>query len=204
MPSTARGSCSSNTARTRSPPPCPPSSSRRNMASKAAHSITASCTAEPRSCGAPAPRASSSDSSLPTERCRNACSLGSCSLSALARCDSTSLTSAPVPVLNPAYSGLDAKNFCSAPCAASMPTPSRMSACDRFTHATHPCFSLYAFPSSTARASVPLSMMSTLVSTPSVRLPSGSTSRARRTASLVAMSALAGLTASMKTFLPWT
>lgn len=50
--------------------------------------------------------------------------------------------------------------------------------------------------------SVPLSMMSTFVSTPMVRSPGGSTSRAMRSASLVAKSALAGVTARMMALSP--
>mmetsp|Transcript_4795 Transcript_4795/g.30409 ORF Transcript_4795/g.30409 Transcript_4795/m.30409 type:complete len:225 (-) Transcript_4795:253-927(-) len=55
-----------------------------------------------------------------------------------------------------------------------------------------------------SRALVPRSMMSSLVSTPMVRSPSGSTVLAMRMASEVAMSALAGDTASMMTLSPFT
>ena len=103
-----------------------------------------------------------------------------------------------------------------------------MSACPRLTTPIQPCFNLTAWPSSTSRASVPGSMMSSFVSTPAhvqwtaqqrnlkgsmppsalqagspmVRSPAGSTSLARWRASEVARSAFAGVTARMMALSP--
>ena len=111
--------------------------------------------------------------------------------------------SASIPMFfSPAYSCLDRKNSASRRRASPMLTLPSRSAWARFTTAIHPCRSGAVEPSSTSRASVPRSMMSSFVRTPTVRSPAGSTSRASRRASLVAMSALAGVTARMMAFFP--
>ena len=101
-----------------------------------------------------------------------------------------------------AYTSLCASNHArSFARAVDMSTPEAMSDCERFTTAHHPNPRCTAFPLKTSVASVPLSIRSSFVSTPSVRVELGSTSFATRTPSLVAMSALAADTATMTTFL---
>mmetsp|Transcript_8579 Transcript_8579/g.25839 ORF Transcript_8579/g.25839 Transcript_8579/m.25839 type:complete len:282 (-) Transcript_8579:334-1179(-) len=95
------------------------------------------------------------------------------------------------------YSSDCTKNFLSASLADLMSIPSLMSAWHRFTTPTYPSASGTTLFSSAASALVPLSMMSSLVSTPMVLAPSGSTCLARVRASELARSALAGDTANM-------
>ena len=77
---------------------------------------------------------------------------------------------------------------------------SLMSRCERLTTPTKPRLSGITLPWRTSRASVPSSMRSSLVMTPIVRSPCGSTLRASWIASDVAMSAVAGETARMIAF----
>mmetsp|Transcript_5727 Transcript_5727/g.16370 ORF Transcript_5727/g.16370 Transcript_5727/m.16370 type:complete len:200 (+) Transcript_5727:1420-2019(+) len=129
--------------------------------------------------------------------------LGSCIWMALISCVLSLVDRKSVPMLvHPEYAGLLWKNDSSFWRAACMLRLSLMSFCPRLTTATHPFFSRTARPSSTSRASVPRSMMSSFVSTPMVRSPAGSTSRARCSASEVARSALAGVTARIMAFSP--
>mmetsp|Transcript_4024 Transcript_4024/g.10289 ORF Transcript_4024/g.10289 Transcript_4024/m.10289 type:complete len:207 (+) Transcript_4024:1089-1709(+) len=105
---------------------------------------------------------------------------------------------------SPLYSAVVWKKRISRSRHSCMDTLSLMSSCARLTTPIHPCLSCTARPSRTSRACVPRSMMSSLVRTPMVRSPAGSTSRAIRMASDVAMSAFAGVTAKMMAFSPFT
>mmetsp|Transcript_15201 Transcript_15201/g.28925 ORF Transcript_15201/g.28925 Transcript_15201/m.28925 type:complete len:218 (+) Transcript_15201:1241-1894(+) len=95
------------------------------------------------------------------------------------------------------YLGWDSKNASSALCASAMRFFWLMSAWERLTTGTNPSRKGITFPLRTSMASVPRSMRSSFVRTPSVRDPSGSTSLASFSDSELARSAFAGETATM-------
>mmetsp|Transcript_316 Transcript_316/g.1058 ORF Transcript_316/g.1058 Transcript_316/m.1058 type:complete len:336 (-) Transcript_316:474-1481(-) len=95
------------------------------------------------------------------------------------------------------YAAWVAKNSCSLARAASTEVASTISRWLRQTTPTKPRRSGITRPRSTSMASVPRSMRSSLVRTPIVRSPSGSTSCASWSASLFVMSVLAADTARM-------
>mmetsp|Transcript_6749 Transcript_6749/g.12174 ORF Transcript_6749/g.12174 Transcript_6749/m.12174 type:complete len:259 (-) Transcript_6749:510-1286(-) len=94
------------------------------------------------------------------------------------------------------------EKYCISPSRAlAMPFLSLMSACDLLTTPTYPRARLGRFVSSPVKmplASVPRSIRSSLVRTPRVRFPCGSTSLAISMASLLAKSVLAAVTARIK------
>mmetsp|Transcript_8575 Transcript_8575/g.34912 ORF Transcript_8575/g.34912 Transcript_8575/m.34912 type:complete len:367 (-) Transcript_8575:210-1310(-) len=112
-------------------------------------------------------------------------------LSAFARC------AVPMRSAMSEYAGLFAKYSLSLRRALFMSMLPVMSFWERFTTPTKGKRVEYVWPSRMARASVPSSMRSSLVSTPNVRSPLGSTSLAMRSPSLLAKSALAGETVNM-------
>ena len=103
------------------------------------------------------------------------------------QCDATS-----------AYEGWCRKNSASLARASRMERRCAMSCWHRFTTPTYPSRSGTTSFRMYASASVPRSMMSSLVMTPIVRLPSSSTSRESVSASLLARSELPGVTARMR------
>ena len=114
-------------------------------------------------------------------------------------------TSVFVPVLTCAYaSRFSSKNLRSLSAAVRLePCPSAVVDVELRGGSpprTSSVFETQSAPPRERLASVPRSMRSSLVSTPMVRSRFGSTSFATRTPSEVAMSALAGLTATMTTF----
>mmetsp|Transcript_3740 Transcript_3740/g.7157 ORF Transcript_3740/g.7157 Transcript_3740/m.7157 type:complete len:391 (+) Transcript_3740:97-1269(+) len=98
------------------------------------------------------------------------------------------------------YLGWPAMNSSSAFRALPMSFFSRMSCCPRLTTPMYPRFRGTTLPIRTSIASVPLSIRSNFVRTPTVRSPAGSTSRAMARASELARSWLAADTARMMQF----
>mmetsp|Transcript_3250 Transcript_3250/g.13237 ORF Transcript_3250/g.13237 Transcript_3250/m.13237 type:complete len:209 (-) Transcript_3250:801-1427(-) len=183
-----------------SPPPRPPSSDLTNSFSNSPHDISTSCINAPRSLGTDVPRHRSSCSSAAA-----APSIVSRTRGTRRRIESPRIpvnisVKTPVPQLTIEYlSRFASKNARSLARAADMSTSALMSNCDRLTTAHHPSLSRTARPASTSDASVPRSIRSSFVSTPTVRTKPGSTSLATRMPSDVAMSAFAGDTATTMT-----
>mmetsp|Transcript_7042 Transcript_7042/g.19954 ORF Transcript_7042/g.19954 Transcript_7042/m.19954 type:complete len:232 (-) Transcript_7042:529-1224(-) len=188
-----------------SPPPSPPSSRWQKSASKARHRVRTSCTMAPRLSGTELPYDLSSFWMVCTPSEMVDWITGICRTMASSSFLVSLAVRASMPTFfRPWYSWRLEKNSASRRRASVMDMLPSRSACARLTTAIQPWRSGTWCPSSTARALVPRSMMSSLVSTPTVRSPAGSTSRASRMASLVAMSALAGDTARMMAFCPCT
>mmetsp|Transcript_948 Transcript_948/g.2453 ORF Transcript_948/g.2453 Transcript_948/m.2453 type:complete len:226 (+) Transcript_948:1061-1738(+) len=154
----------------------------------------------PTSSGRPSPRDLSS-------RCASALRVAILSESAgrssamwSARMRDTDHPSASVPHLSmtSAYAGWCRKNSASEARASRIDRRCAMSCWHRFTTPMYPSRSGTTSPRMHATASVPRSMMSSLVTTPMVRLPMGSTSLDSVSASELARSVLAGETARMR------
>mmetsp|Transcript_13116 Transcript_13116/g.40957 ORF Transcript_13116/g.40957 Transcript_13116/m.40957 type:complete len:401 (-) Transcript_13116:67-1269(-) len=172
----------------------PNSRSKKRLSSRTSYSIS------PRlSSGTGEPRMRSSSRIFSDERAMSALIEGILSrimvprwwLSALARC-AVPMRSAISP-----YAEWVLKYSASLRRAEAMSMLPMMSFWLRLTTPTNGKRVLYVWPSRMARESVPSSIRSSLVSTPKVRSPLGSTSFAIRRPSLLARSALAGETVNM-------
>mmetsp|Transcript_7687 Transcript_7687/g.19860 ORF Transcript_7687/g.19860 Transcript_7687/m.19860 type:complete len:201 (+) Transcript_7687:1074-1676(+) len=193
----------SNTPRMLSPPFLPRSSSVSYARSNSRHSVSTMCNISPRLAiaGPPSERSSACRAWMPSSTKFWMC--GIWSRMVFSKNVLSFFDSAGVPTLcSPRYAGCDVKNSISARRAEARFFLPSMSACDLLTIPIHPCLSVALRFVRMRCASVPRSMMSSFVSTPIVLSPAGSTSFASLSASLVAASALAGVTASMIAFLP--